>query len=236
MNTELYEQSVDENGAWFFREDEFKEIFIRFNLMFHLFYDCGQEELEELNENCPSVELNFLWNCRKTELIQFVIRLGAALKKEFEKLIDSTTGVSGFSQFHKDLKQILDNGWQALDSEEKEIYSQITYTNFKLINTFYGAFKVSDTDKYNIIIRKRKSEYPECFEKGIKTNVDFYSRTGDRNIFLDPKGNIFSTSPERRNQIFERYIYYIKKMWNCAMKVSLKTYKEEIARSKVAKE
>lgn len=231
MNTDLYDQREDKDGAWFFKEAEFKQIFIRFNLMFYLFYNCGEKQLEELNACCPSIELKPFWDCRKAGLIQFVIRLGESLEKEFDKLVGTEYDVRGFSQFHQDLKSIIEDGWLALDEEEKEIYSEITNTNFNLIETFYDAFKVNDADKYNIIIRKSNSYYidPEN-KKGIQTNVDFYKGLSGRAIFLDPKGNIFSTSPKKRQWIFEKYIFYIKNMWNYSMKIAKKTYLKELAK------
>ena len=230
MNTDLYGCYDDGTGAWFFKEEEFTEIFIRFNLMFYLFYGCTQDELESLNAQCPSIELKPLWDCKKVSLIKFVMRLGDALKKEFENRIEESRGVRGFDRFHADLREaIIGEGWGGLNDKEKTIYKEITEINFYLIEFFYKQFMVKGGDNYNIIIRSSKSEWTNKEEgTGILTNIDFFRNPGKRTIFLDPKGNIFSTSAESRQEIFKRYVFYIKKLWGYALELSLQTFKEEI--------
>jgi hypothetical protein len=225
MKTELYGRETKGNGAWFFREEEFKVLFIRFNLMFFLFYNCEKEALNELNDECPSIELKPVWEGQKKALIDFVIRLGCALKKEFNRRIG---GEESFVVFHNDIKKIvIEGGWQKLNEKEKKAYNEMIKINFGLIKTFHGLFADSAPDKYNIIIRKSTS-YKEEGAKNPRTNIDFFKQGDTRNIFLDPKGNLFSNSPLKRQSIFSENVEYIKLIWDQSMKIAREAYLEEV--------
>ncbi|UAY51298.1 hypothetical protein [Ferruginibacter albus] len=208
-----------ENGSWYFNEADFKFLFIRCNLMFYLMCEISISDLEILNQDCPSVELNILWLSLKKPLLDFVIRLGDSLKQEFKQMGEEGDDVS-LDEFKELIKiNILDKGFT--DSEEKKHYEDIISLNYKLIESFYEHFKSRVTESYyNSIMRKSANDTTLV---NSKSNIQFY-KNHKRELFLDPKGNIFSTSEKKRKEILKANIEYLKSIWDIAMKASKAFY------------
>lgn len=228
MRADLYAREPDGQGAWFFMEDEFKTLFIRFNLMFYLCFDLDISTLMELNSTCPSVELKPFWESSKLSLIKFVIRLGDAFKQELDNKIDQNPeyDAKGFTLLMKIIDDVvITKCWEGLGEEEQQWYNNVYEFNNSIINEFNSHFNsVSGKTNYNIL--KRLSKNKESNIDGINSNIEFYANINKREIYLDPKGNIFSTTTDIRETIFKYNVTYIKKMWDLSLKILLKDYKE----------
>ncbi len=208
-------------GGWYFDEEHFKFLFIRCNLMFYLMCDYDEEKLNMLNEECPSVELNVLWLTHKKTLLSFVLRLGKALRKEFCSMGNLSDDIS-LEKFREIIRIEILEKKHSYNPYEK-YYDSIILLNHNLINSFYNYFKRSQEfgdDYYNSIIRNSANN-SEIF--GIKSNISFH-KNHSRSLFLDPKGNIFSTSEPIRVEILKTNIEYLKNIWDVSMKASLGFY------------
>lgn len=262
LRADLYtrEDGKDEGpvGSWYFRVKEFRTIFIRFNLMLYLFFDITEDELlNEINGQCPSVELKPIWENEKAGLVNFVMRLGDALKKAINSRYEKMKEVNErrdkenkknandrkrtptdpkpeeadgckFEKFRNAIdEEIIVKGMNALSAEEQEAYKKAVELNQKLINRFHELFAIHADDRINILIRKAAGEELTTRTGGtMATNIDFFPDSKSRNIFIDPKGNIFSTSADIRKAIFMENVNYVKDMWDLSLKISLGAYKE----------
>ncbi len=221
IRADLYFRETRDTGAWFFKEDDFMALFIRFNLMFYLFFDFEEKDLLDLNLNYPSIELKAIWDSEKINLIEFTVRLGNALRAEFKAqlLKRGKKNGEGFETLKECIdKLVFDSNWEALKSD-KMAYKQAIVSNQKLIFWFHEYF-IKGASKHNIIIRNSTNITVDPFP----CNISFYELEDDRDIFLDPKGNLFTTSPESRQEVLQRSIQYIKEMWDLSHQLTLKDY------------
>lgn len=231
---DLYFRDPNETGAWFFMEEEFKVLFVRLNLVFHLCLGFDEKELEKINEICPSVELKPLWESEMKKHINFVVRLGKAVKVVLDKNIKNPdipySDKVGIAHLMDMLDRfVLKEGFESLSEAEKSNYEKIIATNKVIIGKFSHLFVRSAGVQYNTIKRlaKNKEMYHGADPFGV-TNVEFYKGGRNYDVFLDPKGNLFSTSPEVRKQIYKDNIIYIKEMWDLAMKMMIADYTDYI--------
>lgn len=221
VRADLYCRELKHTGGWYFNIAHFRTLFIRFNLMFYLFFDLNEKDLENLNKECPSIEIKKYWDSEKRDLLQFTKRLGDALKAEFtQQLKDQgidTSDMPGFAFFREKIETLVfDENWKNLH-EEQEIFKTVIKNNQELIKGFYDLFTETE-DNQNIIIRN-SNDIP-----GTPSNISFYEPLVNRDIFLDPKGNLYTTSPAKRREVFMKNVGYIKAMWSLAMKVAKRDY------------
>lgn len=225
LRADLYARDSNGHGAWFFVEDEFKSLFIRFNLMFCLCFDYNEEQLKALNMECPSVELKPFWESEYQNLIDFVLRLAKAFKKELKNHLKfEGSDITGFDLFINTIKtSVIRGGWTAITSEERGWCKNVFDYNNVLIEEFskYFVWQANDTS-YNIIKRLAKNKVRK--KSKFSSNVDFFKDTEERQIFLDPKGNIFTITPTIRKKIYASNINYIKSMWDLALKAMKEDY------------
>jgi hypothetical protein len=223
IRADLYNRELRGAGGWFFKEDDFMALFIRFNLMFYLFFDFSKEELFELNKECPSVELEFLWESRKTELINFTERLGKALREEFKARLKMDDEYAAFHLFVEKIETLIfDENWNELEEDEREYYKDVIRNNQQLIFGFHKVFTKGPNNR-NIIIRNARSDH----SRSVPCNIEFYPPPVEREVFLDPKGNLFTTSPESRKEIFANNVEYIKKMWSLSLRIGIRDYADQ---------
>ena len=221
IRADLYYREMTFPGGWFFKVDDFTALFIRFNLMFHLFFDFEKQDLLDLNRDCPSVELKALWEGKKVELIDLTLRLGTALREEFTRQLEKqnislVNGEDGFSRFRSVVQlDVVDKNWEQF--AEKQDYQEVIRINQQLIKGFHAIF--THENQYNIIIRKSENSetIPIC-------NIDFFKPAQHRELFLDPKGNLFTTSPASRRKIFEKNVDYLKSIWDLSLKIAIRDY------------
>ena len=222
-----YSIRKDRKGSWYFKDDEFRILFIRFNLMFYLMLGFTKKDLITLNEDSPSIELSMLWKTESASLIEFVCRLGDGLKKEFINKIKHPNGLSGFKAFKSDIDTLfIDAAANNLSVKELNSYREFIEFNYELISDFHRLFQEDGMKSNNILIR-RSSQRPLGRAKSSSiSNVDFYPGLKNRSLFLDPKGNLFTTHSESRRTVFSENIKYIKRLWDLSMRTVIHAYQE----------